>query len=419
MLSSYADVNKKTEEIKKKLDTCAGTLEGIEPGEKRKYENPQYRLWSGEIKDLEGFTVRLEEWLSHPLVAEAKRYLSDLRKWSESPGKISLEEIEKDWRFLSDNVEEIKEIHKQAGDIRYESTKRKTSTWVLNRIIEKDIERAKNWVINANKFANSLRQIEDKKRESKLADEVKKDAVKELLKISSFDKDNKETIEEYQELMNRAENIVKNKPAEIKEKATLKTYGIGKGAESSLSTIGGEIEKIRTSLIDLEWIKEFTNLKECNKLWTEKQTAIKNQDLESIAKALESTQQRANEWKKARKREIDSAHTRIERMSKSLEKDELKKEVTSLGGKIRSIDWNKPDLDSLSKVLSQMDRLREQLRKELIIKLQNEDANSMIEEPEIIENLGRKKGWDFKRFIKALEVILRNGLIEIRAVEGK
>lgn len=419
MLSSYADVNKKTEEIKKKLDTCAGTLEGIEPGEKRKYENPQYRLWSGEIKDLEGFTVRLEEWLSHPLVAEAKRYLSDLRKWSESPGKISLEEIEKDWRFLSDNVEEVKEIHKQAGDIKYESIKRKTSTWVLDRIIEKDIERAKNWAINANKFANSLRQIEDKKRESKLAEEAKKDAVKELLKISSFDKDNKETIEEYQELMNRAENIVKNKPAEVEEKTILKTYGIGKGAESSLSTVGGEIEKIRTSLIDLEWIKEFTDLKDCNKLWTEKQTAIKKNDLESIAEALESARQRASEWRKARKREIDGALLRIERMSKSVEKDELKKGVTSLEEKIRSINWNKPDLELLSEVLSQMDDLGKQLRKELIIKLQNEDAISMIEEPEIIEDLGKKKGWDFEKFIKALEVVLHNGLIEIKAVEEK
>lgn len=419
MLSSYADVNKKTEEIKKKLDTCAGTLEGIEPGEKRKYENPQYRLWSGEIKDLEGFTVRLEEWLSHPLVAEAKRYLSDLRKWSESPGKISLEEIEKDWRFLSDNVEEVKEIHKQAGDIKYESIKRKTSTWVLDRIIEKDIERAKNWAINANKFANSLRQIEDKKRESKLAEEAKKDAVKELLKISSFDKDNKETIEEYQELMNRAENIGKNKPAEVEEKTILKTYGIGKGAESSLSTVGGEIEKIRTSLIDLEWIKEFTDLKDCNKLWTEKQTAIKKNDLESIAEALGSARQRASEWRKARKREIDGALLRIERMSKSVEKDELKKGVTSLEEKIRSINWNKPDLELLSEVLSQMDGLGKQLRKELIIKLQNEDAISMIEEPEIIEDLGKKKGWDFEKFIKALEVVLHNGLIEIKAVEEK
>lgn len=419
MLSSYADVNKKTEEIKKKLDMCAGTLEGIEPGEKRKYENPQYRLWSGEIKDLEGFTVRLEEWLSHPLVAEAKRYLSDLRKWSESPGKISLEEIGKDWRFLSDNVEEVKEIHKQAGDIKYESIKRKTSTWVLDRIIEKDTERAKNWAINANKFANSLRQIEDKKRESKLAEEAKKDAVKELLKISSFDKDNKETIEEYQELMNRAENIVRNKPAEVEEKTILKTYGIGKGAESSLSTVGGEIEKIRTSLIELEWIKEFTDLRDCNKLWTEKETAMKKNDLESIAEALESARQKASEWRKARKREIDGALLRIERMSKSVEKDELKKGVTSLEEKIRSINWNKPDLELLSEVLSQMDGLGKQLRKELIIKLQNEDAISMIEEPEIIEDLGKKKGWDFEKFIRALEVVLRSGLIEIRAMGEK
>ncbi|MBT9151594.1 MAG: hypothetical protein DDT40_01790 [candidate division WS2 bacterium] len=419
MLSSYAGLNEKTKEIEKKLDMCGETLEGIEPVEKMKYENPQYRLWSGDIEDLEGFTVRLEEWLNQPPVAEAKRYLSDLRKWSESREKVSVEEIERDWRFLSDNIEEIKEIHKQTGGIGYESIKKKTSSWVLDRIIEKDIERAKNWAINANKFANSLRQIEDKKGESKLAEEVKKDAVKELLKISSFDKDNKETIEEYQELINGAENIVKNKPAEIEEKAILKTYGMGKGVESSLSTIGREIEKIRTSLIDLEWVKEFTNSKDYRKLWTEKQTAIRKNDLESIAEALESTQQRASKWKEARKREIDGAFIRIERMSKSVEKDELKKEVTSLEERIRSIDWNKPDLESLSEVLSQMDRLRKQLREELIIRLQNEDAILMIEEPEIIEDMGKRKGWDLEKFIRVLEIVLRNGLIEIRAVEEK
>jgi len=419
MLSSYTDLNEKTKEIKKKLGTCAETLERIEPGEKRKYENPQYRLWPGDIKDLEGFTVRLEEWLSHPLVAEAKRYLSDLRRWSESLGKISLEEIEKDWRFLSDNVEEMKEIHKQTGDIEYESIKKKISTWVLNRIVEKDVEHAKKWAINADKFANSLRQIEGKKGESKLAEEVKKDIVKELLKMSSFDKDNKETIEEHQELIDRAENIVKNKPVGIEEKAILKTYGTGKEVGSCLSTMGIEIEKIRTFLIDLEWLKEFTSFEDYNKLWTEKQTAIKKNDLESIAEALESIQQRANEWKKARKREIDSALIRIERMSKSVEKDELKKGVTSLEEKTRSTDWNKPDLESLSEVLSQIDKLREQLREELIMKLQNKDAISMIEEPEIIEDLGKKKGWDLEKFIRVLEIVLRNGLIEIRAVEEK
>jgi len=420
MLSNYTDLDEKTREIKKKLDTCAEMLGGIEPGEKRKYENPQYRLWSSNIKDLEEFTVRLEEWLSHPLVAEAKRYLSDLRKWSETSEKVSLEETERDWRFLSDNVEEIKEIHKQIGDIGYESIVKKTSTWVLVRIIAKDIEPAKNWATNANRFANRLRQIEDKKRESKLADEVKKDTVKELLKkISSFDKDNKEAIEEYQELIDKAENIVKNKPAEIEEKAILKTYGAGKGVESSLPTIGVEIERIRTFLINLEWLKESTSFKDFNKLWTEKQTAIKKNDLESIAEALESIRQRANQLNQNYKRLIMTDLARIERMSKSSQEDNLKREVISLKEREQGIDWTKPNLSLVSEVASQIAKLREQFQKELRRRLQNEDAILMIEEPEIIQDLGKKKGWDFERFIRALEVILRSGLIEIRAVEEK
>ena len=420
MLSNYTDLDEKTREIKKKLDTCAEMLGGIEPGEKRKYENPQYRLWSSNIKDLEEFTVRLEEWLSHPLVAEAKRYLSDLRKWSETSEKVSLEETERDWRFLSDNVEEIKEIHKQIGDIGYESIVKKTSTWVLVRIIAKDIEPAKNWATNANRFANRLRQIEDKKRESKLADEVKKDTVKELLKkISSFDKDNKEAIEEYQELIDKAENIVKNKPAEIEEKAILKTYGAGKGVESSLPTIGVEIERIRTFLINLEWLKESTSFKDFNKLWTEKQTAIKKNDLESIAEALESIRQRANQLNQNYKRLIMTDLARIERMSKSSQEDNLKREVISLKEREQGIDWTKPNLSLVSEVASQIAKLREQFQKELRRRLQNEDAILMIEEPEIIQDLGKKKGWDFERFIRALEVILRSGLIEISAVEEK
>jgi len=419
MSSSYADLKEKIEEVKGKLEACFNRLEEIEPAEKGKYPNPQLRLWTEDVKDLEEFTTNLEEWLNQPLVAEAKRYLSDFRKRSESAEKIALEEVERDWRFLSDNVEEIKEIHRQIEDIEYEAIKKKVSTWILKRIIEKDIESATNWATNANKFANSLRQLEDKAVESKLAQEVKKDAIKELLKINSFDKDNEGAINKYQQLIDKSENVVKNKPVEIEEKAILKTYKTGKEIEENLSTIGVEVGEIRNFLIALEWIKEFANFKDYNKLWNEKQTAIKRGDLEGIAEALKSTQQRANEWRGARKREIDGTLIRIERMSKSVEKDNLKKQVTSLEEKKRSINWNKPDLGSLSEVLSQMDELRKQLRGELINKLQSEDATSIIEEPEIIEDLGSKKGWDFERFIKALEVILRNGLIEIRAVEEK
>ena len=180
-----------------------------------------------------------------------------------------------------------------------------------------------------------------------------------------------------------------------------------------------ELGGIRGSLVDLEWVRKFSDFRGYSQLWVKKQTALKEDDLESIENALEATQQIAGKWKDARKREIDSAFKKIERMLKSIDKDSLKKESASLEEKKQSINWDKPDLESLYRVLYQVDNLRNQLRAELINKVQSEDAISMIEEPELIEDFGEKKGWDFERFIKALEVVLRNGLIEIRVVEGE
>lgn len=419
MSPSYSELNEKVKEINEKLDTCANNLEGIESTEGGKYENPQYRMWSGDIKDLGEFTDRLQEWLSQPSVAEAKRYLLDLTKWSESIKEISLEELEGDWRFLSDNVKKIGDIHKELEGIKYEMIKKKTSGWVLERIIEKDVERAEKWANNASKFALGLKQIDDREVESKLAAEVKGDAIKELLKISSFDTDNEEAIDQYRALIENAENIVKNMPVEIEEKAMLRTYQRSKGIGESLSVIGSKVEEIKTLLIGLEWVKEFTDFKDYSKIWTDKQTAIKKSDLESVAKALESAQEKAEKWEGTHERELGTALIRTERMSKSVERDEVKTEVSSLREEVCSINWNKPDLQSLFEILNHTGKLQDQLRQELVEKLKNEDAISLIEKPEIIEDLGGKMGWDFERFIKALEVVLRNGLIEIRAAEEK
>jgi len=419
MSSSYIDFQKRIEEIRQNLETCTVQLKGIAPDQKGKYENPQYRIWSGDIRNLEEFTSRLQEWLSQPSVSEAKRCLLDLKKWSEQTEEISLEKIEKDWKFLSDNVQEIKECHKKVEVVEYETIKKKTSTWVLKRIIEKDIERARNWTNNASIFAEEIKRIDNLKVESELGENVKKDSIKKLLIISSFDKDNREEIAQHQQLIGRAENLIENKTAEIGEVAILKTYRKGKEIEESLSSIIQEIEKIKGILITLEWVKEFTGLEGYNKLWDEKQKAINKPDLEDIAKALETTQQSANAWKDAHKGELDSALTRIERMSKSVEKEDITKSIMALEQKKQTIDWNKPSLETLLEIMSRIGDLKKQLRQELIIRLQNEYAISIIEEPEIIEDLGRKKSWDFERFIKALEVVLRNGLIEIRAAEEK
>lgn len=415
MVANYTELKEKIGKIKEKLETCADNLEGVKPEEKEKYENPQYRLWSIDIKDLEGFTLRLEEWLNQPLVAESKRYLLDIKEWAELSGKILLEEIEDDWRFLSDNVREIKDIHKQIGDIEYESIKKKITVWVLERIREKDIEKAKKWTTNANKFTNNLKQFKNKKTESRLAEKVKSDSVDELLKITSFDKDNSEEIKKYEGQINAAENVVKTRPSEIKEEAILKTYN-NKKIEERISVIQAETNTIRTLLINLEWVEEFSGF-ENYKLWSGKQAAIKKDDLESIKSGLEDTQQQADSWKDARKEEIESAGIRIEKMANSVKEKNLKKDFVTLREKIRGINWTKPDLKSLCDISSQQDDLRKQLHEELIKKLRNKDAISIIEEPKIIKDLGRMKGWDFEKFFTALKIVLSNGLIEIKEVE--
>ena len=215
MSLNYAELHKKINEINKRLNQCVEKLEGIKPEEKEKYDNPHYRTWSGDIKDLESFVDRLEEWLNEPLVAEAKRCLSDLKKWAGE--EISLDEIEKEWRFLSDNVDKIKKMHELIEDIKYENIKKKTSSWVLKRITEKDIKRAETWSVNANRFSKGLIQLENKDVKSNLAKEVKKDAINELLKIESFDKDKQSKIAEYKSLIEKAEGIIEGKPEEIDE----------------------------------------------------------------------------------------------------------------------------------------------------------------------------------------------------------
>lgn len=421
MSSNYTELKEKISEILEKLEACAKKLEAVKPEEKEKYENPQYRYWSGDIKDLEEFALRLEEWLNQPLAADAKKYLLDLKEWSESPEEISLEGIEKEWKFLSDNVRVIENIHRQIRDMEYESIKKKISMWSLSRITEKDIEKAKNWTANADKFASSLKQLENRKTESKLAEKVKKESIDELLKITSFDKDNEEKINRYEEeLINGAENIIKSKPLEVKEESILNTYKMmGKKIEERIHIIETEINKIKNLLIKIEWVDELPDFKDYNKLWIAKQEATEKDNLENIGEALDDAESQASQWKKAHKKEMENALIKIEGMSKSVKKGNLKKEFNAVKEKLEGINWDKPDVKLLFDTLSQMDDLKKQLQEELRNELKNEDAISLIEEPEIIEDLGEKRGWDFDRFIKALEVVLRKGLVEIRAVKER
>jgi len=170
-------------------------------------------------------------------------------------------------------------------------------------------------------------------------------------------------------------------------------------------------------LVDLEWVREFADFRNYSVLWVKKRNALEKDDLASIYHALETAGKTANDWKDTRRREIDSTFAKIRRMSRSIDITDLAKGVSLIEEKRSDINWNKPRLESLSEVLSRMDSLNSHLRGELIRKLQSEDAISILEEPDIIEDLGEGKGWDFERFIRALEIVLRNGIIEITAME--
>ena len=417
MSETYTELKEKIDGVRETLLVKARHLEEITPEDRVRYPNPQLRIWSGDIRDLSDFAIGLDEWLSEPQVAEARRLLLELVKWAEGADKLPMDDVYRDWRFLSDNVSTIERIHGDTGTIPYDGIKKKVASWVLNRIIEKDLDYASKWAGNARQFGEKVKGLESTSVGSKLADEVKKDSMKELLKVASYDKNNEELVEEYQRLIEQADELIRNRPQEIGEKAILNTYKVSDEIEDSLDKISEDLGNIRRLLVDLEWVIDFRGFDEFKNLWSKKKAAYRANDLESIYKELNSLLLSANIWKGNVRRHIESAIAKVRRMSRSLPEGDTKNDITAIETRINSINWNKPDLKLLLEVSSKIDELLKRLRVKLVEKLRNEDAILIIEDPEIIDNMGEKMGWDFDRFIKALEVVLRYGLIEIRAME--
>ena len=418
MSETYAELKGKIDGVKETLLEKARHLEAITPEDRVKYPNPQLRIWSGDIRNLSSFATGLDEWLSAPQVAEARRLLSELIKWAEEADKLPTDDVYRDWRFLSDNVSTIERIHGDTGTIPYDGIRKKVASWVLNRIIEKDLDYASRWAGNARQFVEKVKDLQESTSVgSKLADKVRKDSTKELLKVTSYDKDNEELVEEYRRLIEQADDLIRNRPQEIGEKAILNTYEVSDEIERSLDKVSEDLGKIRRLLVDLEWVVDFRGFDDFKNLWSKKKAAYRAKDLESIHEELNSLLVSTNTWKGNVKRRIESSVAKVRRMSRSLPEGDIKSDINAIEARINSITWNKPDLKLLLEVSGKTDELLRQLRAKLVEKLRNEDAILIIEDPEIIDNMGEKLGWDFDRFIKALEVVLRYGLIEIRAAE--
>lgn len=417
MSNNYTELKDKIDNVRNTLQEKVTHLGQITPQDRATYPNPQLRMWSGDIRALSDFATGLDEWLREPQVAEARRLLLELARWAEGADRLQSDDVYRDWRFLSDSVSTIAVIHQDTGTIPYDGIRQRVASWVINRIIEKDLESASRWASNARQFGRKVADLESTKVASRLADEVKKDSVRALLEVTSYDKSNDELVEEYVRLMTEADELVTNRPQEIGEKAILNTYRIDDEIEGSLNTVSQLLGSIRKLLVDLEWVIDFRGFDDFKPLWSRKKAACRANDLARICDQMKSLAGAAGVWKSNVKRRMEDAVAKARRMSRSLSEGDSRNATAAVEQDVNSIDWTKPDLKSLLAISGAIDELLKGLRSKLVEKIQNEDAIFLVEDPEVIADVGDKMGWDLDRFMKALEVVLRYGLVEIRAKE--
>jgi len=345
--------------------------------------------------------------------------LHEIEVWAGVDKGKYFNEVASDWRFLTENVERIKCIHTKIGGTVPDKIQRRIAEWSVKRIVQKDIERAEIWAENAYRFGQQVEQVASQRLASKFTTKVKNDLVRKLLETSSFDSDNNEIVGEYGHLIERASELSSNKPTAIRDDAMRSTYKAYKVIEEGISAVSAQMDTLRELLIKLEWVIESDGSKDYLTIVKAKKQALKRNDLNTIVDSLRNVERKAIVWKNDREKELLRSIATIERMARSLGDNKATSKVEMLATRINEINWNKPIPEAVVDALNETASLKAELRQNLVSRLKNEDAIYIIEEPNIVRDLGAEVGWDFNRFLSALSAVLRNGLIEIAVVENK
>jgi len=419
MTTDYSASLDKITNVSERLMNLSQQINKIRSEDRSKYPNAQLRSWSGNVIELEKFATGLEDWTRQPEAAESRRLLAEIAEWAGSGRQHLLEQISSDSKFLSDNTESIKDIHENIDDISFECFKKPVSSYCLSRIVEKDIMRAKSWSTNAKIFSARVEQIEVKTFTSTLAKQVQKDAMRDLKRVDNFADAQESLIDSYSGYFFKADTLSNIMPPGISDRILIDAYKKGQDIASALDQVNDKLTNTRNLLVDIEWIVKLQNTDEYEPLWTTKQTALKGKSLEQIEKTLIELRRTANDWKAIQKQKLEGIISKVRRMSDSLELKNFHQQIQQVEAGIGIIDWNKPDVELFSSWLDEAKKILDTMRQELLGKLLSKDATMIVENPEIIADMGRNIDWTFDRFIKALKIVLREGLIEIQAAEGK
>ena len=237
-----------------------------------------------------------------------------------------------------------------------------------------------------------------------------------------------ENISRYERLIEKSDDIIINKPQEIREEAILTTYNRyhSEDIRERIERIIQVINKIKNILRKIEWVDEIkwinsykkysSPIRAYKKLLENKREAYQEGDLEKILNKLEKIKNQAEQWEEEYKKVIEGEITRVKRMLKFSDNKHLY-EFSEICEQFQSIDWSKLDVKLLFDITFKIDDIKRKLRKELLEKIKNENAIKIIEKHELVEDLGESEGWDINTFIEALGILLRNGLIKIKVVE--
>lgn len=370
-----------------------------------------YILWSGSVTQLGDFASKVKEWLDLPYVTISKSKLTQIFYYLTDTSNIDLTEIMKDDLFLSANCNAIEELSEILSGINFKTIKSVASAYVLERVIEKDLNKANKWANNAKHYSDALNKLCKIKIVSIAGEKMLKILCDELVKLDSFSEIG--DLSDWKEKIIDIDKSIANLPDEITEEQVINFLEKSKDSEKIklLEKIVDYITKVRSYLSNVIWVKnENVHNKDYASLRTEFRRIVSLDNLYSVLIELGSFEKKVQEYTNSVEGKTKARLQMVDNVTKALNDESKIREFHELRGNLplpESIFKDPVNFESKIKELTSL--LRNSVE-ELTKKINNSDAVKIIKSPKkAIETI------EPERLSEALSILIKEGIVSITA----
>lgn len=377
-------------------------------------KNASYLIWSGSLEDLLLFGNRVKEWLDRPYVTEAKRNLTAIIQMTNDNLEQEIKEILKDDRFLSANHVTFADLRDNISRIHDATIRTGVSKYVVNRIREKDLDKAYSWANNAMNYSNSL----DSLKETKLSTEGGMRALdllcSELSKVTSFHEE--KDLSGWAKKLTEVDQVIKNRPNEITEQQIMNYLVTTKPSDISemFDSLMSIIEEARTLLSKVAWIndervkdedyaalrKEFTGIAKSDSAWAALQK-LNNLD-SKVSSFITNTQEKTKSLQQV-----------VGNLIKAIKDETISNKFTALKNEIPMPESIYGSFYDFENTISKIRSLQAECQKKLRERLKDPNAIALLQSP--TESI---KKMNYEEISKAILVLINEGILEITAEEN-